>query len=107
MAPKRNEPRVTAEQLLAHDWPLALARCPNEEDGYFDGSCPCAMLRGDKFQVQTRCWRVASGHSEIHVSGALPKATLRRIAEHIRDNNGWTDATEWRIRIQHDRDTRK
>lgn len=93
------EKPVQADALLAHEWPLALALCPNEEDGPFDGSCPCAVIHGDGFEVETRCWRVAGGHSEIHVSGSLPRADLQRIAEHIRDHNGWTNATDWEIHL--------
>lgn len=90
---------VRAEELLAHEWPLGLALCPNEEDGPFDGSCPCAVIHGVGFEVETHCWRVAGGHSEIHVSGTLPQTDLQRIAEHIRDNNGWTNSTDWQIKL--------
>ena len=104
-SPKKSSNRVgsrelvRADELLAHEWPLGLALCPNEEDGAFDGSCPCAVIHGQGFEVETRCWRVAGGHSEIHVSGTLPQTDLQRIAEHIRDNNGWTHSTDWQIHL--------
>lgn len=91
---------VRPEEILSHTWPLSLASCPNEEDGLFDGSCPCAVVHGERFEVEIRCWRVTGGHSEIHVSGALPQQTLQRIADHIRDNNGWTNSTDWQIHLQ-------
>ena len=97
-ATQRNS-QPTAEELLAHEWPLGLALCLNEDDGPFDGSCPCAVIHGQGFDVKTRCWRVTDGHSEINISGTLPRETLQRIAEHIRDNNGWTTSTDWRISI--------
>jgi hypothetical protein len=81
-------------------WPLSLALSPNEGDGAFDGYCPCAVIHGQRFEVLRECWRVTGGASAIHVSGALPQALLRRIAEHIRDHNGWTHVTEWAIQLR-------
>lgn len=53
---------IKSEELLAHNWPFALAMCPNEEDGKFDGSCPCAVFHGDGFHVETHCWRSSCEH---------------------------------------------
>lgn len=89
--------KPNSEQLLAHDYPLALGMCPNEEDGPFDGGCPCCNIHGQGFNVEVSCWRVNEGFSRIKVEGPLSEETLWSIAEHIRDNNGWTDRTDWQI----------
>lgn len=96
--------KITAQQILSHDYPMALARCPNEEDGEFDGSCPCGEIHGEDFEVEFHCWRSSCKYgceySGIHVSGTLDSETKRKIAEHIRDNNGWTNHTDWSIIIK-------
>jgi hypothetical protein len=89
---------VTVEELLENPWPLSLALDPNHEEA-FDGFCPCAAILGRGFEVKLRCWRVVRGCSEIEVRGSLPRVQLQAIAEHIRDNNGWTHSTDWRIKI--------
>ena len=93
---------MTAEQLLANNWPMGLAKSPND-DGDFDGSCPCGKIKGDGFSVVFHCWRSSCEHgceySGIHVEGQLPKETLEKIARHIRDNNGWTDRTDWTLTV--------
>ena len=92
---------MTAKELLENDWPMSLARNPDGEG--FDGCCPCGTITGDNFAVEFHCWRARCDHgcdvSGIHVSGTLDTATKRKIAEHIRDNNGWTNHTDWNIVI--------
>lgn len=88
--------KATKEELLAHEWPMALAHD-------FDGGCPCGEIIGENFKVQFHCWRCGCESCEfsgIHVSGELGEDSKRQIAEHIRDNNGWTDATDWSIVIE-------
>ena len=81
---------------------MALAKNPNKE-GEFDGSCPCGMITGENFLVEFHCWRSSCQHgcefSGIHVSGTLDHTTKQKIAEHIRDNNGWTTHTDWNLVI--------
>lgn len=92
---------IQAAELLAHDYPLALARSPVPEDGEFDGFCPCATIRGEGFLVEMHCWRVrceyGCPYSGIHISGTLDDSTLQRIAVHIRDRNVWSSSTDWRV----------
>ena len=90
---------IRADELLGNTWPLSLALSPNQEDGAFIGSCPCAVIHGEGFEVRMKCWRVTCGASAINISGTLPKETLHRIAEHIRDHNGWTQTTDWTIHV--------
>jgi hypothetical protein len=82
---------------------MKFAMAPNGEDEPFDGSCPCGLIHGDGFEVEIHCWRSSCEHgckySGIHVGGAIDDATKRKIAEHIRDHNGWTTATEWALVI--------
>lgn len=91
---------VRAEDVLKHDYPMALARNPND-DGAFDGGCPCGEIHGKNFEVVFHCWRSSCQYgckySGIHVSGALDRKTKMRIAKHIRDNNGWTNHTDWNL----------
>jgi len=93
---------ITPEELLNNDWPLSLAMSSNGEES-FDGSCPCAVIRGVGFTVETHCWRSCCEHdckySGIHVSGTISKRMKQKIAKHVRDNNGWTNSTEWIIII--------
>lgn len=92
---------ITAAQLLAHDYPLALGFTGGGEAFY--GSCPCSAIEGEDFEVNVHCWRVGCHHdcehSGIHVTGTLPDDTLRAIALHIRRNNGWADSTDWRVTV--------
>lgn len=94
---------VSSEKLLADNWPMSLARCPNEEDGAFDGSCPCGRIEGDGFAVEFHCWRSKCSHgceySGIHVTGTIGIEEMKKIARHIRDNNGWTDRTDWTLTV--------
>ncbi len=87
---------MTAEQLLADNWPMSLGK-------HFDGCCPCGKIIGDGFKVDFHCWRASCEHgceySGIHVEGTLPKETLEKIARQIRDNNGWTDRTDWTLTV--------
>lgn len=91
---------VTVDQFLANEWPMGL-------DEGFDGGCPCCVVEGDGFKVETHCWRTGTFHegvkcacrwSGVHVSG-LDGETARRVAQHMRDNNGWTEHTDWEIVI--------
>jgi len=91
--------KPTYQQLLAHDYPLSLGMNGNDEEP-FDGGCPCCLIHGEDFEVDVSCWREHGGYSEIKVSGSLPRETLIDIAWHIRDNNGWTDHTNWEIVIE-------
>jgi hypothetical protein len=68
------------------------------DDGPFDGGCPCCLIHGDGFEVEVRCWR-GDGRSHIAVSGALDIETRRRIAKHIRDHNGWTYHSGWVLEV--------
>jgi hypothetical protein len=84
---------ISVEQFLEHEWPMGL-------DPDFDGCCPCATVEGEGFTVRTHCWRTSDGckcqWSGVHVEG-LDAETARRVAEHMRDNNGWTEHTDWAI----------
>lgn len=93
--------KVSVQDLLNHDYPMALARSA-DGDG-FDGGCPCGTIIGDGFEVDFHCWRSSCTrcqHSGIHVSGVIDTETKQKIAEHIRDNNGWTNQTDWNIVIE-------
>ena len=93
---------ITAKNLLDNNWPMSLAKNPND-DGAFDACCPCGEIIGENFIVEFHCWRsgceYGCRYSGIHVSGSLDSQTKRQIAEHIRDNNGWTNSTDWSIVI--------
>jgi hypothetical protein len=93
---------TTVKELLENSCPMSLANCPNDE-GAFDGSCPCGEIHGENFEVVFHCWRsnrdCECKHSGIHVSGTIDRKTKIKIAEHIRDNNGWSKATDWNIVI--------
>lgn len=84
---------MTVEDVLKNSWPMSL-------DPDFDSSCPCCNINGDNFKVSVWCWRLQAGGSLIEVSGSASKEDKRRIAEHIRDHNGWTDRCDWQIDIQ-------
>ena len=89
---------ITVDEILASANPLSLA-------GDFDGHCPCCVLFGHPdFEIEVHCWRTNIDgcdceHSGIHVSG-LPADVAQRVAEHIRDNNGWTGVTDYRIVVE-------
>lgn len=93
---------MKTSDVLSHEYPMALARNPSD-DGAFDGCCPCGKIDGENFSVEFHCWRSGCKHgckfSGIHVSGSLDQKTKLKIAEHIRDNNGWTSSTDWNIVI--------
>ena len=84
---------VTPEEVLESDHPLSLG------DG--DGSCPCTTIRGVGFRIHVHCWRVSCDedcpHSGIHVTGVVEEPIRRKMAEHIKANNGWTESTDWSI----------
>ena len=87
---------LTTKQVLEHDWPLSL-------DPEFETYCPCAHIKGENFEIDIHCWRGGCDkcqYSGIHVSGTLDAETKRKLAEHIRDNNGWSNHTDWNIVIQ-------
>ena len=92
---------TTVDELLAHEYPLALGS--NADGEPFMGSCPCCHIKGDGFEVEVHCWRPGCEYgcpfSGIHVSGTIDRDTKQRIAEHIRDNNGWSEHTDWNIVI--------
>ena len=88
---------TTVDEILASDNPLSLA-----DD--FEGGCPCCMVDGDCFEVYVHCWRnnlvgCECKYSGIHVRG-LPADVGQRVAEHIRDNNGWSDHTDFTIVVE-------
>lgn len=92
---------VSADELLACDWPMKYACEPNGTNkGYLLG-CACCLIHGDGFDVEVHCWRSGCAHgcqySGIHVKGRLDEATLLRIGHHIRDNNAWTNSTHWDV----------
>lgn len=88
---------VTVEQVLASEFPLTLV----EE---FDGSCPCALILGKNFEINVHCWRVCQRcqWSGVHVKG-LELELAQKVAEHVRDNNGWTNHTDWTIVIEEEK----
>lgn len=92
---------VRADELLASDWPMKYASAANGMDEGYDGSCPCGLIHGEGFEVEVHCWRSGCQrgcqYSGIHVSGTLDETTLRKIGEHIRENNGWTNHTDWNV----------
>jgi hypothetical protein len=95
--------KPTVEKILQSDWPMSFAMNPSEEDGAFDGGCFCAKIHGEGFEVETHCWRSSCEHgcnfSGIHVSGEICKEDKRKIANHIKENNGWTNSTDFNIVI--------
>lgn len=94
--------KITADKLLSSNLPLSLAKSANGEGEDFDGSCPCCKIDGEGFTVYVHCWRSSCNecmYSGIHVSGKLDTDTKKKIAIHIRDNNGWTNSTDWNIII--------
>ena len=98
-------PLVSVEEILTHPSPLGLGRAANGEDEGWDGSCPCCLIHGEGFEVEVHCWRRGGcehgcKYSGVHVSGTLDKATKLKIAECVRDNNGWTERTDWNIVIE-------
>ena len=93
---------LTVEQILASDWPMGL----NPD---FDGACPCNVITGDGFEVETHCWRTSRWRngkkctcqfSGVHVSGSIDHETKLKIAAHVRDNNGWAKHTDWETVIE-------
>lgn len=95
--------KISVKELLESDWPLSLAKSANGEDEAFDGSCPCCMIYGEDFTIDMHCWRGncnSCNYSGIHISGNLDKDTKMKIAEHIKNNNGWTNSTDWNIVIE-------
>lgn len=96
-----NNFRVSADKLLAESWPYVFASGPDEET--YSGSCPCCFIHGENFEVEIHCWRSNSEcdckYSGIHVSGSISNELKQKLAEHIRDNNGWSDTTDWEIKI--------
>ena len=96
---------VRADELLASDWPMKYACAPNGTDEGYDGSCPCGLIHGEGFEVEVHCWRSGCQHgckySGIHVNGTLDENTMRKIGEHIRENNGWTNHTDWNVTTSH------
>lgn len=92
---------VKVDELLTSDWPMKYASAPNGTDEGYDGSCPCGLIHGEGFEVDIHCWRTGCQHgcqySGIHVSGTLDESTLQKIGEYIRDNNGWTNHTDWNV----------
>ena len=93
---------ITADELLACDWPFQFATDPDGQR--FSGGCPCASIVGDGFIVSMHCWRSSCDadceFAGVHVSGSIDDETKRRIGEHVRDNNGWTKHTEWAVVVQ-------
>lgn len=85
---------VTAEALLASESPLSF-------DPTYASSCPCARIEGDGFRIDVHCWRI--GHccrwSGVHVTGSLPKATLRKLGSHVKRNAGW-DAEGFAMKLE-------
>lgn len=75
--------KISATELLANEWPMSLARNPND-DGAFEASCPCGQIHGENFEVVFHCWRAGCGQScgfsGIHVSGALDTATKQKLS---------------------------
>ena len=87
----------TVDEVLASDNPLSLA-------ADFEGHCPCCWIDGGDFAVEIHCWRqklsgCACKYSGIHVQG-LPADVAQRVAEHVRDNNGWTEHTDFEIVVE-------
>ena len=88
---------TTVDEILASKNPLSLAVD-------FEGGCPCCLIEGDGFEVEVHCWRTnlngcGCKYSGIHVQG-LPSEVAQRVAEHVRDNNGWTDHTDFAIVVE-------
>ena len=88
---------TTVDEILASKNPLALAE-------NFEGGCPCCDIEGDGFTVLAHCWRSTRNgcgckYSGIHVQG-LPADVAQRVAEHVRDNNGWTGHTDFAIVVE-------
>lgn len=90
--------QVSVADILASEWPYRFAEAPNgSSEGY--GGCPCCLIHGSCFEVRVHCWRTCDQceFSGIHISGSVSDEEKMRIAEYIRDHNGWTEATEWQI----------
>lgn len=90
---------MTVIEILGSDHPLEFATDPNGQP--FCGSCPCASIIGDGFVVEIHCWRSSCEHgcafAGVHVKGSIGDDEKRKLAEHIRDHNGWTHHTEWSV----------
>lgn len=94
---------VKAADLLSFGNPIQFARNPKDDEP-FDGSCPCGVINGDGYHVRVHCWRAqcldGCEFSGVHVSGSIEDETKRKIAEHVRDHNGWTNSTDWGVVIE-------
>lgn len=95
--------KISVKELLETDTPLYLARSANGEDEGFDGACPCCIIYGEDFEVNVHCWRSSCSiceYSGIHVTGTIDKDLKQKIATHIKNNNGWSDWTDWNIIVE-------
>ena len=91
----------TVDEFLASDWPYEFAIGSNGENEDYDGGCLCCRIDGVGFLVEVHCWRsgMCCEFSGIHVTGDIDDATKQKLAEHIRDNNGWTGQTDFAIKF--------
>lgn len=72
-------------------------------DPTYDDYCPCAQWRDRGVLVQVHCWRVCLDcrYSGIHVSGDVPKATLRKAAARaLRALRPWWYQADWEIQYK-------
>ena len=85
----------TTADVLATDCPMTL-------DLEFDSSCPCGTITGQDFEIHFHCWRVCFDckFSGIHVTGDISDELKQQLGEHVRDNNPWTDYTDWEISFE-------
>jgi len=86
---------LTVAGFMAHEWPMML-------DPEFGGACPCCHVRGNSFTIDVHCWRTrhegcGCEYSGVHVAGDIDRATAKKLAEHMRDHNGWTGYTKWKL----------
>ena len=85
--------KPTAQAILASEYPLNF-------DHDYDGSCSCARIYGENFEIYVHCWRPNCDictYSGIHVSGSISKDMKYKLAEHIYNCNNWKDLTEFNI----------
>ena len=84
--------KPTINDILSSDNPFRFSK-------NFEGGCACCDIEGIGFSINVHCWRACCSceFSGIHISGEISDKDKSRLGQHIRDNNPWTDSTDWEI----------